>query len=189
MGLFGGLARRGVATHTVRWLVPPLAGLTRLVRRPVSRERVALALMVFRDRVASVVGRRWTQLSLATLGYGLLQAVLLWACVLAVGGHLSPVMVLAGYAVDRIMTMVILTPGGAGFAEAGAAAALVALGGDPALMAAGVLLYRGFTYALEIPVGGLWLAGWLLWRRRARAMPATRSPDPKSSALPGQVAR
>jgi len=29
-----------------------------------------------------------------------------------------------------------------------------------------VLLYRGFTFALEIPVGGAWLAGWFLRRRR-----------------------
>jgi hypothetical protein len=35
-------------------------------------------------------------------------------------------------------------------------------------MTAGVLLYRGFTYALEIPVGGVWLGGWLLMRRRQR---------------------
>ena len=30
---------------------------------------------------------------------------------------------------------------------------------------AGVLLYRGFTYALEIPVGGVWLGGWWLASR------------------------
>jgi hypothetical protein len=45
----------------------------------------------------------------------------------------------------------------------------VALGGAPAVMTAGVLLYRGFTYALEIPVGGVWLGGWLLMRRRERS--------------------
>jgi uncharacterized membrane protein YbhN (UPF0104 family) len=74
--------------------------------------------------------------------------------------------VLAAFAVDRIMSMVVLTPGGTGFAEAGTAAALVALGGAPAAMAAGVLLYRGFIFALEIPVGGAWLFGWLWTHRR-----------------------
>ena len=69
---------------------------------------------------------------------------------------------LAGFAVDRVLTLVVLTPGAVGFTEAGTAAALTALGGAPAVMAAGVLLYRGFTYALEIPVGGVWLGGWLL---------------------------
>jgi uncharacterized membrane protein YbhN (UPF0104 family) len=67
--------------------------------------------------------------------------------------------------VDRILTLIVLTPGGSGFTEAGTAAALVALGGSPAAVAAGVLLYRGFTFALEIPVGGLLLGGWLVRRR------------------------
>jgi uncharacterized membrane protein YbhN (UPF0104 family) len=106
-------------------------------------------------------------MSLGMLGYGLLQAVLLWACLHAVGADLAPAAVLAGFAVDRVMTLVVITPGAVGFAEAGTAAALIALGGSPAAVAAGVLLYRGFTFALEIPVGGTWLAGWLFWRRRA----------------------
>jgi uncharacterized membrane protein YbhN (UPF0104 family) len=119
--------------------------------------------------VASTIGARWAQLSIATFGYGVLQALLLWACLHAVDGHLSPVVVLAGYAVDRIMTMVFLTPGGTGFAEAGAASALVALGGAPAAMTAGVLLYRGFTFALEIPVGGVWTGAWFLLHKRRLA--------------------
>ncbi len=104
-----------------------------------------------------------------TLGYGLLQALLLWACLDAVGAALAPAVVLAGYAVDRVVSMITITPGGTGFAEAGTAAVLIALGGDPAQVAAGVLLYRGFTFALEIPVGGAWLLGWLFQRRRTLA--------------------
>ena len=173
-GLAAGLASHRVARRLVRMLTPPLVAGARLVRRPVEPEVVAQGLMEFRDGVAEVVGRRWAQISLATIGYGLLQALLLWACLSAVGAHLAPVVVLAGYAVDRLMTMIVVTPGGAGFAEAGAAAALVALGGDPAMMAAGVLLYRGFTFALEIPVGTVWLAAWfLVRRRRAPAPPRT----------------
>jgi uncharacterized membrane protein YbhN (UPF0104 family) len=84
-----------------------------------------------------------------------------------VGAPLAPAVVLAGFAVDRVMTLAVITPGAVGFAETGTAAALIALGGSPVQVAAGVLLYRGFTYALEIPVGGAWLAGWLFQRRRA----------------------
>jgi uncharacterized membrane protein YbhN (UPF0104 family) len=163
----------GLATHTAAaraaWVVAPAVERgSRLIRRPVAREVVATELLAFRDHVASLIGQRWPQLSLGMVGYGVLQALLLWACLHAVGGHLSPVVVLAAFAVDRIMSMVFLTPGGTGFAEAGTAAVLVALGGAPAVMTAGVLLYRGFTYALEIPVGGVWLGGWLLVRRRRR---------------------
>jgi uncharacterized protein (TIRG00374 family) len=140
----------------------------RLLRRPPDEdtvERLRSGTLECRDRVLQVVRRKWPQLSFGMVGYAALQAGLLWACVVAVGGHLTPVQVLAGFAVERVLTMVALTPGAVGFTEAGTAAALTALGGDPAVMAAGVLLYRGFTYALEIPVGGLWLGGWLLARR------------------------
>jgi uncharacterized protein (TIRG00374 family) len=172
--LVSGLAKHQVASRAIEVLAPAVARVSRLVRRPVERDTVVTELLAFRDRVAALVGERWPQLSLGMVGYGILQALLLWACMHAVGGHLSPVVVLAGFAVDRIMSMVFLTPGGTGFTEAGTAAALVALGGDPAVMTAGVLLYRGFTYALEIPVGGLWLGGWLLLRRRRRAADESR---------------
>ncbi|MEO7943997.1 MAG: lysylphosphatidylglycerol synthase domain-containing protein, partial [Marmoricola sp.] len=167
--LVSGLATHRVAVKAVVVLAPAVSRVSRLVRRPVAREVVANELLSFRDHVAALIGRRWPQLSLGMVGYGLLQALLLWACLHSVGAHLSPVVVLAAFAVDRIMSMVFLTPGGTGFAEAGTAAVLVALGGAPAVMTAGVLLYRGFTYALEIPVGGVWLGGWLLLRRRNRA--------------------
>ena len=164
--LVGFLARRAVAERVVRPLAPLASRLSRVVRRPVDTEVVEVALLDFRDRVVGVIGRRWATLSLGTLGYGVLQALLLWACLHAVGGPLGVTVVLAAFSVDRIMSMVVLTPGGTGFAEAGTAAALVALGGAPAAMAAGVLLYRGFIFALEIPVGSAWLFGWLWTNRR-----------------------
>ncbi len=164
--LLSGLVRRRAAASIIALLAPLVAAVSRLVRRPLEQEMIATELLAFRDRVSGLVGARWGQLTLATAGYGLLQAALLWACLHAVGAHLGLVMVLAGYAVDRVMSIVFLTPGAAGFAEAGMAGVLVAMGGAPAVVTAGVLLYRGFTFALEIPVGGAWLAGWLLLRRR-----------------------
>jgi uncharacterized membrane protein YbhN (UPF0104 family) len=164
--LVGFLSRRSVAERVAKPLGPVAARLSRIVRKPVAADVVEAALLEFRDRVVTVIGRRWALLSVGTLGYAVLQALLLWACLRAVGGPLGVTVVLAAFAVDRIMSMVVLTPGGTGFAEAGTAAALVALGGAPAAMAAGVLLYRGFIFALEIPVGGAWLFGWLWTHRR-----------------------
>jgi uncharacterized membrane protein YbhN (UPF0104 family) len=74
--------------------------------------------------------------------------------------------VLAALAADRLLSLVPLTPGGAGFAEVGAAATLIACGADPLAVTAGVLLYRAFIFLLEIPVGGLWLGCWLVVRPR-----------------------
>lgn len=115
----------------------------------------------------------WRQLTAGMAGYALLQATLLYACLTATGAGVPPAGVLAAFAVERVLTLVVLTPGAAGFTEAGAAGVLVALGGAPAAVGAGVLLYRGYVMALEIPVGGTWLGGWLLTQRwRLRASPS-----------------
>jgi uncharacterized membrane protein YbhN (UPF0104 family) len=86
----------------------------------------------------------------------------------AVGGQLTAPQVLAGFAVERVLTLAVVTPGATGIAEAGTIATMVALGGDPVTTTAGVLLFRAFSFALEIPVGGVWLGGWFLGRRLAR---------------------
>jgi putative heme transporter len=161
------LVSRRVAERAAAVTTSIVAALARISGRTSDRVEVSETVLSCRDTIAAVIGRSWAQLSVGTLGYGALQAVLLWACLAAVGVHLPPAVVLAGYAVDRVMTLAVLTPGATGFAEAGTAAALIALGGSAAPVAAGVLLYRGFTFAIEIPVGGMWLAGWLFQRRRA----------------------
>jgi uncharacterized membrane protein YbhN (UPF0104 family) len=171
VGLTVVLWRRPVAQWAIAAVVPWLARTGRLIRRTdVDDRRLAVTLLVCRDTIAQVLHERWGQMSLGIVGYGLLQVALLWACLRVVGAELAPAAVLAGFAVDRVMTLVVITPGAVGFVEAGTAAALIALGGHSAAVAAGVLLYRAFTFAVEIPVGGTWLLGWLLGRRtRARA--------------------
>jgi uncharacterized membrane protein YbhN (UPF0104 family) len=163
------LTSRRAAVRAADAIAAVVAALGRLLRRSPDRPRTRDGVLATRDTVVSILVRRWGQLSAGTLGYGLLQALLLWACLDAVGAALAPAVVLAGYAVDRVVSMVAITPGGTGFAEAGTAAVLIALGGNPAQVAAGVLLYRGFTFALEIPVGGAWLLGWLFQQRRTPA--------------------
>ena len=64
-------------------------------------------------------------------------------------------------------------------AEAGAAAVLIALGLPPTTALAGVLLYRGFIVAAEVPVGGAWLLGWFgLDRLQARKSRSTADQEP-----------
>jgi uncharacterized membrane protein YbhN (UPF0104 family) len=107
------------------------------------------------------------------LAYLVLQGVLMWACLAVVGSDLGIAEVTAGYACGRMLTIVVLTPGGTGFAETGAAAVLIALGGDPAVTMAGVLLFSFFTYVCEIPGAALayaWHQGARHWhRQRAEA--------------------
>lgn len=146
------------------------AGLGRILDRAVwfRLTTFATALPTLRRAVALVVRARWAQLSLGMVGYLGLQAVLLGACLDVVGSDLGAAAILGGFAAERLTTLVPLTPGGAGLADTVCAGVLVALGGDPVVVAAAVVLYRGFTFLLEIPVGGVGILGWLLLRRRVR---------------------
>lgn len=125
--------------------------------------------------------RGWTQLSLGMIAYSAFQAALLWACLHMFGSALTPTQVFAGYAVERVLTIAVITPGGAGLVEVGITALLIAFGGGPVATVAGVLVYRAFTFGLEIPVGGIGIALWL-WhhrggRRAVGKLPVDRRPS------------
>lgn len=111
----------------------------------------------------------WPRMTAGMTAYLSLQLLLLGLCLNVVGAVVPFTVLLATFATERVLTMVLLTPGGAGVTEAGAAGVLIALGVDPASAVAGVLLYRVFTFALEIPVGGAAALGWVLLRRRSGA--------------------
>jgi putative heme transporter len=70
--------------------------------------------------------------------------------------------------------MVVVTPGATGVVEVGMAAALGALGAEPAAAAAGVLLYRGLVVGMEVPVGGLALLAWWVGSRRGASAVGAR---------------
>jgi uncharacterized membrane protein YbhN (UPF0104 family) len=133
--------------------------------------RVRAALVALQDSCSDVIRTRWVRLSIGMLVYTATLFGLLWACLTVTGAGLAPAAVLAGFAVERLLTLAGITPGGAGVVEVGLTGALLALGGGPAGVVAGVLLYRALTFGLEIPVGGLGLAAWL-WARRGDARTA-----------------
>ncbi|MFI5959375.1 YbhN family protein [Cryptosporangium sp. NPDC051539] len=112
-----------------------------------------------------LVRHRWAALTGGMSGYLLFQGLLLWLSLDAVGVHTAPPVVFGGLVVERALTLVALTPGGAGLVEAGTVAALAVLGVDPTGALAGVLLYRAFIFLAEIPVGGVATALWAIGRR------------------------
>ena len=132
-------------------------------RREIACEQAVLDL---RHRMAGLLRRRWHRMLLGMVTYAVLQATLLWLILHMLGSSLGIVPVFAGFSFGRLLTLLVVTPGGVGIAETGSAALLVALGGDAAVVAAGTLLFGAITFALEIPVGGVW--GLLWWRRSAR---------------------
>ncbi|MFI9007238.1 lysylphosphatidylglycerol synthase domain-containing protein [Actinosynnema sp. NPDC053489] len=151
----------GVAAAAVAVLLRPRR-LGRLLGRRATR-----FLLRLRRQTGQVVRDGWRRMTAGMLAYLLLQAVLLWWCVAAAGVHLGLGPTVAAFAVSRLLTLAVVTPGGVGVTENGTIALLVALGTPAAPAVAGVLLFAFFTYLVEIPLGG---AAWLSWSaRRARS--------------------
>ncbi|MEV0797665.1 YbhN family protein [Kribbella sp. NPDC050281] len=127
---------------------------------------LAVRIPDLRRSILRIVRSGWRPMTVGMLAYLALQLALLWLCFQVLGVALGLPVLFTALAVERLLTLVPITPGAAGVVEVGTTAALVALGGDPAGVAAGLLLFRGFTYLMEIPVGGLTLAIWLAAQRR-----------------------
>jgi len=133
---------------------------------------VGPALLCARDRVRTdvraIVRRSWLRFAFGMAGYATLQAALLWLCLLSTGANTSPFGAFAAYGVGSALSLIPFTPGGVGFAEAGTAAVLYGVGGNPASVAAAVLLYSAFTRWMEIPVGAATTAWWLTRTKMSR---------------------
>ncbi len=112
------------------------------------------------ERVRGLLARGWATMLTASVGYVVTQVVLLVVSLRAVGVTPAFTVVLMAAAIERLGTLVPITPGGTGLAEVGTIAWLVAAGLDPVGVVSGVLLYRAFLIVLDIPVGGALLAAW-----------------------------
>jgi uncharacterized membrane protein YbhN (UPF0104 family) len=177
VGVLATLSSERAAAFIGRVLSVPVQLAYRLVR---SRRTVDLEdhLVELRHESIHLLRRGWVRLSLGMMAYSALQALLLWASLHMLGTTLTAPEIFAGYALERVLTLAMITPGGTGFVEVGITALLIAFGGDPVTTVAGVLIYRAFTFGLEIPVGGVGLAVWM-WRRRGRlgAVPESVAPE------------
>ncbi|GAA2830378.1 MULTISPECIES: lysylphosphatidylglycerol synthase transmembrane domain-containing protein [Kribbella] len=138
------------------------AGLDKVLRRSRLKER----LPRFRRRTLTLMRTGWRPMTVGMVAYLALQLALLWLCFHVLHVPLGLPVLFTALAVERLLTLVPITPGSAGVVEVGTTAALVALGGDPAGVAAGLLLFRGFTFLMEIPVGGIMLAIWTWLQHR-----------------------
>jgi uncharacterized membrane protein YbhN (UPF0104 family) len=116
-----------------------------------------------RHRVIGLVRSGWLQMTLGLVSFLGAQACLLYLILQMLGSSLGPTQVFAGFAFGRLLTTLVITPGGVGIAETGAAGLLTALGGDAAICTSAVLLFSGFVFFLEFPAGA---AGYLVWLTR-----------------------
>ena len=120
------------------------------------------------QRGFDVVFEASTAQQIGATGYPALQMLLLWSCLFVLQVHVPARAVFAAYAVERMLTLVPLTPGGLGLVETAATATLVGFGAPPVGAAAGVVLFRVFSYLIEIPLGALVAAAWFAHSRATR---------------------
>jgi uncharacterized membrane protein YbhN (UPF0104 family) len=145
-----------------------------LTRRPSTDEatppasRLRQRVLSSSARVRALFTGQWRRLVSGSVGYIAAQVLLLYLSLQSVGLDASVTTVLMAAAIERLGTLVPITPGGTGVAEIGTIAWLVTAGLNPVQVVAGVLLYRCFLIALEIPVGGVLLGGWTLLQRAGR---------------------
>ncbi len=169
------------AGHVIERMLRPF--LLLLGRSP--RLELAETLLEIRRQCARLVATGWLRMSVGISGYVVLQWMLLALCLHLTGGGNTWAEALAGFAVERLLTVLPITPGGVGAADLGLVSVLLAFGGDPAGVTAAAILYRAFIFAVEIPVGGSALGVWFLAQRltnRRVPRPARRLGHPRRIA-------
>jgi putative heme transporter len=115
----------------------------------------SVSLARLRTTTAGLLRTAWPTMTAGMVIYLVLQAALFCACLAATGAYVGLGEAVAAFALGRLLTTVVVTPGGFGISEAGTAAAMVSLGGPAGPVAAAVLLFSTFTYILEIPLGAV----------------------------------
>jgi uncharacterized protein (TIRG00374 family) len=152
--------------------------LLRIVKRP-PVHGWELATMKFRSRTELLVHARWMRITATTLVSHLSLFLVLLLCLRfaeVTSAQVNWIEALAVFAFARLITAVPITPGGLGIVEVALITGLAAAGGARADVAAAVLMFRGLTYVLPIPLG---LATYLFykrnrsWRRPPNGAPRT----------------
>jgi uncharacterized protein (TIRG00374 family) len=155
----------------------PLAWLGRLMQRLHNRlarrrrplEGLDLRLLLERDTIRSVLGRKWRDAVLLSAGRLAFDYLCLLAALRATGSHPRPSLVLLAFAVSGVIGLVPITPGGLGIIEATLSAMLVLAGVSVGHALLATLAYRMASYWLPLMAGPL---AYLLFRRRYRTTTA-----------------
>ena len=124
------------------------------------------AVLEQRDALIGLLRRRPAGLMLPTVAARILQWVALLVAIEAVGAEVPLLLTIAIFALGRVLSLVPLTPGGAGITETVSAAALVALGVGAEASATAMLLLAVTT--LVVPLLGGAVAAATTFARRPR---------------------
>jgi uncharacterized membrane protein YbhN (UPF0104 family) len=156
--------------------------------------RWAEAALRFRTRTIGLISRRWLALTASTVAsHTALYLVLLIAVrqVGISGPEVSWAQVLGAFAFVRLISILPITPGGIGLVELGYIGSLYLAGRHradvpldlfKAQVTAAVLIFRAFTFLLQIPMGGI---AYMVWERRKswrKPVPPEASPSTAGSS-------
>ncbi|MEJ6512080.1 MAG: lysylphosphatidylglycerol synthase transmembrane domain-containing protein [Actinomycetota bacterium] len=131
------------------------------VTHRVTTPDVVKVILDFRHQSIGLVRERWLLITFWIFLFNLIQFVLLFACIRAIGiESITLTEAFAAFAFARLLETIPITPSGVGFVEVGAASALISFGGPENASTAAIFLFRGFVYLLEIPVGAM---AWVVW--------------------------
>ncbi len=139
------------------------------------------SMVEFRDQTVSVTRHRWIQLSVCAMAGQLATFWLFLLCVRYAGipsDVISTVEMFAVFTFARLVSSIPITPGSLGIAEMSYIGFLVAAGSlndaQTVLATTGVLLFRGLTYLMPLPLGVVTYLTWSFRRKRKPGQPATR---------------
>lgn len=158
LALFMGVVASARVADSVGGAVDRLVGWVLRRGRP-SRQAQAV-MRDIRPQIVERIRGGWHWLTLGMVGFFAAQLAIFLIALHITGIDLAFTAAFAAFAIGRLLTGVAITPGGIGITETGTAAALVALGADPALSAAAAVLVLIFTNLIELPLGVL---AWILW--------------------------
>ena len=158
----GALRSEDFARRLGEWLQRRSVRLLGWFKRP-PLEDFGRRVVEFRRESLGLLRRRWKRLTFAAYLSELSVYLVLLASLRTVGIPESTVswsVVLACFALVRILQSVPITPGGIGVVELGLTGALVAAGGERASVVAGVLVFRALTWLPPIVLGPIFYGFW-----------------------------
>lgn len=122
----------------------------------------------FHEHASEMVGERWRSLTVTSLAAQFLPFFVLLVALAGLGEfpqHVNFLAVFAAFNIALLATMIPLTPGGLGTADAALVALLIAFGADSSAALAADMIWRLAWFVPQLLSGAVAL-GWYFWDKR-----------------------
>ena len=148
----------------IRWAGRAVQNVRNRIKRKAAPMTDLEDRLVFeRNRIRDVLGEKWRAALLLSSGRVAFDYMALLFCIRATGAKPQPALVLLAYAVQGLLRLVPVTPGGLGIVEASLSGLLILAGVRPSYALLATLAYRIASYWLPLFAGP---PAYLLYRHR-----------------------